>query len=342
MSLQQAHSTVGRAAVTQQLSMSADDVTAKDKFKLVAATPVWTLASTALALARPSAFSWASGDLVSKALVATMVLVGMNLKTQDIKSAANQPKEIGTGLVLQYTAMPIMALLASTLFNLPPNLAAGLCLTAAVPGGALANVVTYMAGSDTALSVIMTTLSTLLAVIVTPLLTKLTIGGAIVDVGLRPMLATALRLSVFPIAAGIAIASNARDVTRSVTPYTNVLASALIAVISGSIVSRNAQAITACSVPLLLSVITMHTGGFVLGYMNARLTGLSKRAARTISLQVGIRNSAMAGHLSRTSGSLSGVSGTVATLSTVIHSTIATGLAAYWRKHPVTDHIKSN
>jgi predicted Na+-dependent transporter len=61
-------------------------------------SPVWTLGATALALARPQTFSWVSADLLTKSVMGVMLLVGLNLKTSDLKAAANQPKAVASGV----------------------------------------------------------------------------------------------------------------------------------------------------------------------------------------------------------------------------------------------------
>lgn len=86
------------------------------------------------------------------------------------------PQRVLLGGVLQYSVMPLLGLVASRAFGLPPLIAAGVGLVACCPGGTASNVVTYLAGADVALSVSMTTASTLGAVVFTPLLTQVVAG----------------------------------------------------------------------------------------------------------------------------------------------------------------------
>lgn len=94
---------------------------------------------------------------------------------------------------LQYTVMPLMGLTVARLFQLPPALAAGVCLVGTCPGGTASNLVALIAGADVALSVLLTAASTVLATAMTPLLTRALVGG-VVQVGFGTHLAVMFAL----------------------------------------------------------------------------------------------------------------------------------------------------
>ena len=92
-----------------------------------------------------------------------MFFMGLTLTLPDFARIAKKPWIAALGVVTQFIAMPLLGLLVVTLFNLPAEIAVGVILVGCAPGGTASNVVTYLAKGDTALSVSITTLSTLLA-----------------------------------------------------------------------------------------------------------------------------------------------------------------------------------
>ncbi|REA74512.1 bile acid:sodium symporter family protein, partial [Staphylococcus pseudintermedius] len=98
---------------------------------------------------------------------------GITLKVEDFKVLFTRPKDIAIGAIAQFTIMPLLAFLLSLAFRLPTELAIGVILVGTCPGGISSNVITYLAKGDVPLSVGMTSVSTILAPLATPLLTLL-------------------------------------------------------------------------------------------------------------------------------------------------------------------------
>ena len=97
--------------------------------------------------------------------------MGLTLTLPDFGLVARRPLPVLLGVVAQYAIMPLLGLGVAVVLQLPPELAAGVILVGSTPGGTSSNVVSYLARADTALSVAMTSVSTLLAPLLTPLLT---------------------------------------------------------------------------------------------------------------------------------------------------------------------------
>jgi BASS family bile acid:Na+ symporter len=102
-----------------------------------------------------------------------MLGMGLTLTFKDFQRALSNPKQILTGVTLQYTVMPTLAFIISRIAQLPIDMTIGLCVIGACPGGTASNIVTYLAKADVPLSLTMTTASTLGAVIMTPFLTSI-------------------------------------------------------------------------------------------------------------------------------------------------------------------------
>jgi bile acid:Na+ symporter, BASS family len=137
---------------------------------LTNAFPVWVFLAAFLALINPSLFTWFQ-PYITPGLGVIMLGMGLTLTLEDFREVARRPILVLTGFILQYTIMPFAGWLSARTFHLPAPLAAGLILVACCPGGTASNVVAYLAKADVPLSVTMTAVSTLLAVVMTPALT---------------------------------------------------------------------------------------------------------------------------------------------------------------------------
>ena len=131
---------------------------------------VFVILVAAIALFQPWTFKWAAPNI---AMLLGIVMFGMGttLRLRDFRLVFQRPKDVFVGALAQFTIMPGLAWLLAKGFGLPPELAAGVILVGTCPGGTSSNVMTYLARGDVALSVSMTMTTTILAPVVTPLLT---------------------------------------------------------------------------------------------------------------------------------------------------------------------------
>lgn len=145
---------------------------------LTNAFPIWVFAFSVMGFRYPNLFRWFN-PYIKAALGLTMTGMGMTLSINDFKKV--NPKYIAIGFLAQYTIMPFAAKFFASLFSLSKEFSAGLILVGCAPGGTASNLVTLIAQSDVALSVLMTTFSTLAAFIITPFLTA-QLAGSFVQV----------------------------------------------------------------------------------------------------------------------------------------------------------------
>ncbi|CAN0085353.1 unnamed protein product [Scytosiphon promiscuus] len=291
--------------------------------------PAWVLGAAVLGMCRPAALAWFNSGLITAALATTMVCMGMTLTLDDFAAVAKRPRPVMAGVFAQYTVMPCLGYLSGRLFNLPPALAAGVTLVGCCPGGTASNLVTLIANGDVALSVSMTTVSTLLAAAVTGPLTKFLVG-ALVDIKAVTLMKATAQVVFLPVALGLLLNTRAKGVTRRLAPYTPLLCVALVAMICGSVVAANSSILLGSGAALVGAVLTLHAGGFAVGYGGMRACGFTEQEARTASIEVGMQNSALAVVLAQRglSDPLSAIPGAV---SATCHSLIGSALAAYWR-----------
>jgi BASS family bile acid:Na+ symporter len=203
------------------------------------------------------------------------------------------PKLIISGLVLQYTVMPLAALAVATLLQLSPSLMIGLILVGTCPGGTASNVITYLARGNVALSISLTSLSTILAVVLTPVITLL-IAGRSIDVPATKMLVSILYIVIFPVVSGLVIRYFFTHSIAKLEAYLPLIAVSAIVVIIAVITALNADQFSRLGVAVLLAVISHNATGLLAGYSLARFLGYQTKECRTLAIEVGMQNSGLA------------------------------------------------
>ena len=254
--------------------------------------PLWALLFTLLAWWQPSLFS-DYRMLIMPLLSLVMFGMGLGLHVSDFSRALNMPRLIVLGIGLQYIIMPLAALGISLLLKLDPVLTAGMVLVGASPGGTASNVICYLARGNVALSITLTAISTLLAVILTPLLALLLIDAHI-TVPAGDMLLRIGYMVFAPVCAGLALNHffGARlQTVRHVFPLVSVIAIVLIIAI---IVALNVANLARVGSLMLLAVMLHNAIGLGGGYLISRLLGFPERECRTIAIEVGMQNSGLA------------------------------------------------
>jgi len=297
---------------------------------LTNAFPLWVLVASLLAFWRPGLFTWFTGPLITVGLAIIMLGMGLTLRLDDLRRLASRRGSVALGVVLQYGVMPSLGWVLAAAFRLPTPFAVGLILVACCPGGTASNVISYLARVDVALSVAMTAVSTLLAVIMTPMLTAW-LAGSRVDVPAVGLLASTAQVVVLPLAVGAAMRRWTPGVTRRLLPVAPLAAVLMITLIVASIIGAAREAILETAARLLLAVASLHAGGFLLGYVLSRLAGADARTARTVSIEVGMQNSGLGVVLARQNFPDPLVA-IPSAISSLFHSLIASILAAVWRR----------
>ncbi len=251
------------------------------------------IAMAVLALLCPSAVSFIKTSYINPLLGVVMFGMGLTLKLSDFRVVFSHPKDVCIGTAAQFTVMPLLAYLLAKAFSLPPELAVGVILVGTCPGGTSSNVMTYLCKGDVALSVGMTAVSTVLAPVVTPLLTYL-YAGATVHVDLLSMFLSIIQVVILPIALGFAVNRFCgRFAERAVDVLPLVSTLAIVAIV-GAVVSVNAGRLLSCGLLILVIVVLHNVLGYLLGYTAARALRLSNAKCRTVAIEVGMQNSGLA------------------------------------------------
>jgi BASS family bile acid:Na+ symporter len=298
--------------------------------RLANAFPVWVAAACCLALLEPVLFAWFKGEAIVIGLAVIMLGMGMTLSLADFGRVASRPAAVAAGVVAQFLVMPIAGWAIATGLALETAFAVGLILVACCPGGTASNVVTYIARADVALSVVMTTCSTLAAVILTPLLTAL-LAGTLVDVDAWGLFRSTFQVVILPVAVGVALNRFMPRVVGFVRPVAPLVSVLVISLICGSIIAQNAAAVREAGPQLLAAIALLHATGFAVGYLFARGLGYPNLTARTISIETGMQNSGLGVVLAQKHFAAEPLTAVPGAISALVHSVIGSLLAAWWR-----------
>ncbi|MET1256903.1 bile acid:sodium symporter family protein [Aliikangiella maris] len=298
--------------------------------KLVQAFPIWTILASGLALIEPSWFTWFSGSLITWGLGIIMLSMGLTLKFDDFAEIARSPKGSLVGVALQYTIMPLLGWLIANFFNLPTELMVGLILVACCPGGTASNVICYLAKANVALSVAMTAVSTLLAVIMTPLLTTWLVGSK-VEVNTMGLFLGTLKVVILPICLGLLMSRFTPVLTSRLRVFSPLVAVIVIVLIVASIIGAGRDQIIASAVNLIAAVFTLHALGFSIAFWAGYWVTGSAQDARAISIEVGMQNSGLGAYLAR-SNFANPATAIPSAVSSLFHCVIGSIVAAWWSR----------
>ena len=301
--------------------------------------PVWVLTGAGLALWKPETATWFQPHWIPYFLGLIMLSMGLTLSLEDFSRVLKMPKSILLGVGLQYTIMPGLGYALALGFNLPIDFVIGLVLVACCPGGTASNVVCFIARTHVALSVSLTTCSTLLAVLLTPFLTtwwvesiSLEQTGLKVDVDTLGLLLKTLKVVILPVLLGIFLNHFFHRGVKKVEAYTPFVAVLSIVFIVDFILADKKSAILEIGASLIVAVLLLHLLGFILGYVLSRLLKFTERDAQTVSIEVGMQNSGLATELARSNFpayGLATVPGAISALTHCILGSIAAGLCRW-------------
>ena len=293
------------------------------------AFPLWALLASVAALYRPEVFTWFSGVLITLALGATMMSMGLTLEINDFRRVALRPRLIGLGVALQYIVMPFLGWGIAQVMGLPTPFAVGLILVSCCPGGVASNVISYLALADVPLSVSMTAVSTSLSVLMTPTLTAM-YASSRVDVPAAGLLFGTLQVVIVPVVAGLTLRRYAPGLTHKILPVAPLVSVVLITMIVASIIGASRAAIIESGLLLIGAVFALHVCGFGLGYILTRALSPSVISARTVAIEVGMQNSGL-GVVLAGQNFVNPLVAVPSAISSLFHSLIGSVLAGYWR-----------
>lgn len=291
------------------------------------------LAAGAVALATPGTFdSWAVQ--IPLLLQIIMLGMGMTLRPVDFAIIGRRPWALLLGVAVQFTVMPLLGWGIAHLLGLSAVLTAGMILVGCSPGGTASNVMVYLARGDTALSVAMTSVSTLLAPVLTPALVLLLVGEDL-PVTASDLFVSIVKIVLVPVLLGIALRlALPRLIERVVDALPLVSVLGITGVVL-AVVAASSSTLLSVGVLVVVAVVLHNVLGLALGYAVGRVCGMPISSRRAISIEVGMQNSGLAAALATVH--FSPAAALPAAIFSVWHNVSGSTLASYWSRRPIED-----
>lgn len=289
---------------------------------------LWVLVFAGIAWMFPEIFRWI-GPAINLLLGIIMFGMGLTLKGEDFRLVFQRPGPVLAGVCLQFIIMPATAWIIATSLGLSPELAAGVMLVGACPGGTASNVIVYLAKGDVPLSVTMTSISTLLAPLLTPFLLWW-LAGSWLPVDPGSMVLTILQVVILPIILGLLARRFFLVTVHRSTEALPLISVTTIVIIVAAVVALNADSLRETALPVVLAVI-LHNGlGLLLGYWCPRVLRLDEPRSRAVSVEVGMQNSGLAVALAL--AHLNPIAALPGAIFSVWHNISGALLATYWSR----------
>ena len=322
-------------ALSPKKKMSGFEMYEKGSELVVNLFPIWTVLFSGLALYRPELFAWFTTQYFTGALGLLMLSMGITLSPQDFADVLKRPSAVLIGFVACYGFMPALAFLTAKGFALTPDLVAGLVLVGSINGGQASNLCTYIAKGDVALSVMMTTATTIGAIFMTPLLCKYLLG-AIVPVDAVGIAMSTIQVVLAPIAIGMLANKYLNRAVKAVLPFSPVVGMVATCLLVASAVAQCAPAIMGAGWSLQLATVFYHLVGGIAGYGIPKLMGFSETDSRTMAIETAMKSSAF-GFLLAKLHFAPFLARVPPAVSVVWMAVTGSTLAVIWRFIPVTD-----
>jgi BASS family bile acid:Na+ symporter len=293
------------------------------------------LAVVSLAMYHPQYFKTA-GDLKLSALIIPLLQIimfgmGTELSLKDFANVIRMPRGIIIGVIGHYIIMPLVGFTVAKLFNFSNEIAAGIILVGCCPSGLASNVMSYLARANLALSVSVTTISTLLAPFLTPLLMRL-LGGSFVEIDFWKMVWDITKIVILPVAAGLAFHYLIRGKFKWLDKAMPLLSMGGIVFIITIITAAGRDNLLKVGALLIVATFIHNLAGYFFGYWSARLLRFHERDCRTIALEVGMQNAGLASGLALSMGKLATAGLAPAIFGPVMNIT-GSSLASWWHNH---------
>lgn len=236
-----------------------------------------------------------SSVVLPLAIVIIMVALGMTLAIADFKRVLTQPKQVLIGLLCQLVLLPLLGFAVAGIFSLAPIYAISIVLLAASPGGSTSNLIVHAADGDRALSVTMTAISNTLTWLTIPFLLSIAFsvfsgGSQTIDFPFADTMVQVAAITIVPVAIGMGIRSWKPDFAEKSKRGTRLFATLFLFLVIFLLVIENWEAIVTDGPRFAPAFILLNLTSLAVGYYVAKLAGINRVQATTISIETGLQN----------------------------------------------------
>ncbi len=240
-----------------------------------------------------------SAAIVAIALMCIMFGMGLSLTVGDFKRIVKEPRAVLIGLTNQLLILPLIGYVLVSVLDLTPAVAIGIMILVACPGGATSNLISHLAKGDTALSVTLTAVASLVTIISIPLIIQFALGefqgdNRQVKLDVLQTIGQLLMIVVMPVAIGMLIRAKATAFALKMDRPVRIASGVLLALITLGLILKERSNIIPYLQQAGLPTVLLCLSTMALGFFSARLFKLKIRQAISISVESGIQNSALA------------------------------------------------
>ena len=246
----------------------------------------------ALALFAPGTCLWIRTGWINYLLMIVMFGMGLTMKLSDFAVVFTRPRDVIVGCLAQFIVMPLLAFGLGKAFGLSNELLVGVILVGTCPGGTSSNVITYLSKGDTALSVGMTSINTLLAPFLTPALTYLYLRTT-VSVDVKSMFVSIIQVVIIPIGLGLMINKLFGKYTQKISDVLPTVSVTAICLIVAAVVSHNSEKILSTGLVIFAVVILHNLLGYLCGYLIGVLFKMDLPRKKAVAIEIGMQNSGL-------------------------------------------------
>lgn len=254
----------------------------------------WIVLLTAvIAYLLPNFFAWMT-PYVAYMLQFVMFAMGLTLTAQVFIDVFKQPLKVILVSVIQFLWMPLAGFLVGIAFNFPPEIAIGFILLGACPGGTASNVMTFLANGNVPLSVSATTVSTLLAPVLTPLFVVLYAGvTSSIEIAFMPMFISIIKIVLVPIILGIVLNYFIGVKIEPVKSVCPTIAAIAVLLILAAVTAVNQQRIAGTGIIIFVACLVQNLSGYVVTYVVCKILSIDVSSRRAMQIEVAMQNSAL-------------------------------------------------
>lgn len=296
--------------------------------RIVNLFPLWAILFSVIAYLNADIFA-ALKSVIVPLLAVVMLSMGMTLTWDDFKIVLKKPLVISVAVAIQFFLMPLFAYAISILLGLSVDLMTGMVLVGASAGGTASNVICYLAKGNVALSILMTVVSTLCAVILMPALTFLYLNQ-IIPVPVAGMLGSILTIVLLPVLLGTLLNSFFNQRLQALQAFLPLLSTFSIVIIIAIIVGLNHENLSVLALPVMFAVCLHNFLGLCAGYGIPWLLKYDARTCRTVCIEVAMQNSGLSVALAIKYFSIAAA--LPGAIFSIWHNVSGSLLALYWRK----------
>lgn len=240
-----------------------------------------------------------SALIVAIALMCIMFGMGLSLTINDFKRIVREPRAVMVGLINQLLFLPLIGFVLVSVLNPGPAVAIGIMILVACPGGATSNLISHLAKGDTALSVTLTAVASLVTIISIPLIIQFALvefqgDDREVQLNVLQTIGQLLMIVVLPVAVGMVVRAKATAFALKMDKPVRIASGVLLALITLALIVKERSNIIPYLQQAGLPTILLCVTTMALGFFSARFFRLKIRQAISISIESGIQNSALA------------------------------------------------